>query len=149
MSQRAYITRLNEAVKNGRQVDTLGAHRIEEDNEYIFVSGVASCAVNDAVAILEDYSIVRLTETEAAKGRRIGVAQSAIVNGYYGWVQIRGVSKVNCALNCAKDSTLYATTTAGVLDDAGTTSINGIVATETITTAAPAACLLNYPDTMG
>lgn len=149
MSQRAYVTRINEAYDTGRQIDSLGDHRIEEDKEYIFVSGVASCAANDAVAILEDFSIVRLTETEAAKGRRIGIAQAAIVAGHYGWVQIRGASTVNAALNCAKDKTLFGTATAGVLDDAGTTYIKGIVATETITTAGPAACLLNYPDTMG
>jgi hypothetical protein len=99
-------------------------------NEYIYLEGVASCLARRIVAVDHDgtttTSAVLLNETEGAKGRSLAVAMAAVVDTYYGWFMIRGAATVAVLADDAADAEQLCTTTAGFLDDAGTTPIHGL-----------------------
>jgi hypothetical protein len=48
------------------------------------------------------------------------------VDTYYGWFMIRGVATIAVLADDAADAEQFCTTTAGFLDDAGTTPIHGL-----------------------
>ncbi len=88
----------------------------EAGNEYIFGSGVASCAAGSWVSLDEASQATLLAAN--AKGR-VGVAMGAIVASSYGFFQIYGKNTTALALSdCADNASLYATATAGSVDDA-------------------------------
>ncbi len=122
----------------------------EKGNEYIYALGVASTAVGSWVKLkLSSDSVITalLDETAAALGGILGVAMSASVAAKYGWYQIKGIAEASFLVSCATDVTLFATTTAGSLDDAGTTRIHGVWLedTEPGTATANLTCFLMYP----
>lgn len=88
----------------------------EDGNEYIFGAGVASCLTGSWVSFDEATQATLLAAN--AKGR-VGVAMAAIVASSYGYFQIYGKCLVAKALaDCADNADLYATATAGSVDDA-------------------------------
>lgn len=72
--------------------------------------------------------------------------QVALTSSLYGWVFIGGGAHTGLfALNCALNVKLFATSTAGVIDDAATIScLTGVslIATITTATSAPAWCAI-------
>ncbi len=92
-------------------------------------------------------TIVLLTETIAAKGASIGVAVAALEVDKFGWVQVYGVAEGLVLASDAADALQYATTTAGSLDDAGTTTIHGAQLVDTVTGAGIATFFLSHPCT--
>jgi len=88
----------------------------ESGNEYIFGLGVASCAAGSWVSLDEAAQASLLAAN--AKGR-VGVAMAAITASSYGFFQVYGKSTTALALtSCADNADLYATATAGSVDDA-------------------------------
>lgn len=100
------------------------------DNRYIYLEGVASCAARSMIAIDHDgtttAAAILLTETEGAKGRSLAVALSATTDTKYGWFIIKGLATLANLASDAADAEQLCTTTAGYIDDAGTTPIHGI-----------------------
>lgn len=115
------------------------------NNRYMFVSASTSITSYQAVKIFQSNNYASpLTETLAATGGRIGVARvNGISSGSWGWVQIYGACTVNALSTCASNAVLYATATAGSVDDAGTTKINGLIATAAVTAAAATTAILS------
>ena len=146
--KKVFQTKLTDVASSDKE--GVGTVRKEGDDEYIWLKGVASTVAYAAVCYDEDYATALLTETLAAKGKRVAFAQAAIVADKYGWYQIRGVGKVRCLASCAKESVLYATSTAGCLDDAGTTKIHGVISTETEggTGTDNLICQIQYPHSL-
>ena len=117
-----------------------------EGNVYIYLKGVALTAIGSWVAYDEDFQTSLLTETVAAKLYPVALATVASVASTYAWYMIAGKEYQGLVkASCSKEALLYATTTAGSLDDAGTTTIHGVVATTTVTDAGLTDVILNYP----
>ena len=95
--------------------------------EFIYLNGVASTAVGSVVI----YDQKNGTTTLAAHLSRgpVAVAMSANVAGQFGWYQISGAAVPAVAGAVVAGSLVYATSTAGSLDDAvvATDKIDGAV----------------------
>ena len=84
--------------------------------EFIYALGVASTAVGDWVLINEDdYSTSLLAANDIG---RVGVAMSANVASQYGWYQIGGKAVGKALTGYADNGLVFATATAGSIDDA-------------------------------
>ena len=99
------------------EVVALGTRAKDEDgNEYIFLNGVASCAVGSWVSFDEAFATTLLAANAVG---RVGVAQAAIVASKFGWFKIYGVDTAAKALTgFADNGKIYCTSTAGSVDDA-------------------------------
>lgn len=86
------------------------------EGEFIYLLGLAATAVGDAV-IYNQYTGVTTRLVAGSKGV-VGFAMSANVAAQYGWYQISGAVVANVAAAFAAAADVYATATAGVLDDA-------------------------------
>lgn len=110
----------------------------EAGNGYIFGLGVANCAAGSWVSLDEAVQAALLAAN--AKGR-VGVAMAAIVADKYGFFQVYGKNTIaKVAASFADNGDVYATATAGTVDDAvvagdrvkgawGRSAISGGVAT--------------------
>lgn len=88
--------------------------------EFIYVDGVASCAIRNWVTINgDDGSITRLAANAFGP---VGVAMATLTASYYGWVQISGKALGTCLTQFADNGRVYITGTAGAVDD---TSVAG------------------------
>jgi hypothetical protein len=85
------------------------------EGEFIYLAGVASTAVGDAV--IYDQRAGTTTRTVAGSRGPVAVAMSANVASQYGWYQIKG-SAVMKAGTVAANGNVYVTATAGTIDDA-------------------------------
>lgn len=85
------------------------------EGQFIYLKGVAATAVGSVVV----YDQRAGTTTLATAGSRgpAAVAMSANVAGQYGWYQVHGSAVVK-ALTVAANGNVYATATAGTVDDA-------------------------------
>jgi hypothetical protein len=97
-----------------RKKDILG-------NEYVYLKGVASTAVGDAVVYDETGATARLS-TSTATAQPVAVAMSAnVLATTFGWYQIYGLATVaSGALTVAADAYLQSTATTGAVDDTTT-----------------------------
>lgn len=86
------------------------------ESEFIYLKGVASTVVGDAVAF--DQKAGTTTRTVAATKGPIAVAMSANVANQYGWYCVAGAVPVKVAGAVVAGSIPYVTATAGSLDDA-------------------------------
>jgi len=127
--------------------------RGDKGTEWIYIQAASAIAQYDAVQIDENFSAqpASTTTTDAARGDMIGIAQTAIASGEYGWIARRGTGlKVNAGASCAANTALNSTGTAGQLDDdasVGAEAIDGIVLSAANGGAAgPVDCILNSPD---
>jgi acetylglutamate kinase len=118
------------AAESATQEHELGTRVLATDGgELVYVQANGAITQYDAVGIDENYQAAALTTAMVDDGYMIGFAQIAFTDNYYGWVFVRG-SNINCRVadSCAADVALYTTSTAGVLDDATTTSrVDGVV----------------------
>lgn len=83
--------------------------------EFVYVQGVASCALGDWVTInTDDWSITRIVPNAIGP---VGVAMGAIVASSYGWVCVKGKIDARAA-DVADNGKVYIDTVAGNCDDA-------------------------------
>jgi hypothetical protein len=87
------------------------------EGQFIYVKGVSSGAVGSWVKILEDdYSTALLAANDIGK---VGILMAALdANTKYGWAQVRGKAVGKCLAAFADNGLVYATATAGSIDDA-------------------------------
>ena len=84
--------------------------------EFIYLKGVASTAVGSWVLYNEDdYSTSLLAANDIGQ---VAVAMSANVADQYGWYQIKGKAVGKALAAFADNGNVYATATAGRIDDA-------------------------------
>lgn len=84
--------------------------------EFIYLKGAASTAVGDwATYNMDDGGTTRLVANAIGP---VAVAMSANVASQYGWYQISGKAVANCLAAFADNGNVYATATAGSVDDA-------------------------------
>lgn len=115
-----------------RAVDTLYG-----EGAFIYLKGVASTAVSDAVVY--DVKAGTTTRTVATSAGLVGIAMSANVALQYGWYQIQGEAIVKVAANVAAGKTVSTTATDGTLGP-GATGVTPLYnATAKTATATPTA----------
>lgn len=91
-----------------------GADLVLGAGEFIYLQGVASTAVGDAVVYnADDYSTTRLVANAIGP---VAVAMAAVGAGQFGWYQIGGKALVN-STTVVDNANVYATATPGVVDD--------------------------------
>lgn len=84
--------------------------------EFIYLLGVASTTANSWVTFnADDYSTALLAANAIGP---VAVAMSANVASQYGWYQITGKAIGKAAASYADNGLVYATATAGTVDDA-------------------------------
>lgn len=119
------------------------------EGEFIYLQGVASTAVGDAV--VWDSSFVT-TRTVAASRGAVGIAMSANVASQYGWYQIRGLAVVKVG-TVAANAACQTTATDGTIDDTTTAGqfVDGMVTRTANGTpsAGLAVCVLAHPTATG
>lgn len=98
-----------------------GIDPVYGEGEFIYLQGVASTVVGDAVVFSSAFATTRAV---AASRGAVAVALSANVASQYGWYQISGLAVVKAATVVA-NTACQLTATAGTLDDT-TTSTNYI-----------------------
>jgi hypothetical protein len=86
------------------------------EGEFIYLQGVASTAVGSWVTYNEDDFSTTLLAANAIG--QVAVAMSANVASSYGWYQIKGKAVGKCLTGYADNGLVYATATAGSIDDA-------------------------------
>jgi len=84
--------------------------------EFIYLLGVASTAVGSWVTYLQDGNTTALLAANAIGP--VAVAMSANVASQYGWYQISGKAVGKALAAYADNGLVYATATAGSIDDA-------------------------------
>jgi hypothetical protein len=84
--------------------------------EFMYIKGVASAADKSWVTINMDDGTCTLLAANAIGP--VGVCVSALTASYYGWVQINGKALGKCLTSFADNGRVYATATAGSVDDA-------------------------------
>lgn len=84
--------------------------------EFIYLKGVASTAVGSWVTFNDDDNSTALLAANAIGP--VGVAMSANVASQYGWYQIYGKAVGKALASYADNGLVYATATAGSIDDA-------------------------------
>jgi hypothetical protein len=84
-------------------------------NEFIYLSGVASCAQYDWVTFTGNStgSVTRLA-TASAKGN-VAIAQAAITNNRYGWFLIKGQGRGNADSGTTAGDNLYSSGTVAIV----------------------------------
>lgn len=117
--------------------------------EYVYVQADGAIAATDVVILTEAYQAdsIDTTNSAGAIGDLCGVAEGALADDEYGWIQVKGACTVNVASSAAANTVLNSTATAGRIDDDATSGAETIVGL--VTTAAEssnaAAGMLNYP----
>lgn len=152
-------TRLDKT-KSGTTTDGEGAEfdlgttvKGKDSQVWEYVQAAGAITQNFAVGIDENGQAAHLTGAMVQAGYKIGWASAgAFSDNDFGWVCRSGCNfNGQVGSSCAADISLYATATAGVLDDAGT-SINlldGVVAVaaNNTATAGPVEIMATFPHT--
>lgn len=84
--------------------------------EFVYLAGVATTAVGSWVKFAQDGNTTSLLAANDIGP--VGVAMSANVASSYGWYQIYGKAVGKAAASYADNGLVYATATAGTVDDA-------------------------------
>ena len=113
------------------------------EGEFVYLTGLASTAVGDVVVINKGTTTRALTTSRGP----VGVAMSANVANQYGWYQIAGQAVVNTAGAVADNALVYATATAGSVDDAvvAGAQIDGAVYRGAVGAAGTAVAVIDRP----
>jgi len=84
--------------------------------EFIYLKGVASCAIRNWVSInMDDGTTTRLVADAIGP---VAVAMSTLTASFYGWFQRSGKAIGSCLTQFADNGRVYITGTAGSVDDA-------------------------------
>lgn len=92
-------------------------HNTYGEGEFIYLKGVASTVVGDAV-VYDNYAGSTTRAVAASRGP-VGISMSANVASQYGWYQINGTA-VGKAATVAANAVIQTTATAGTIDDTTT-----------------------------
>jgi hypothetical protein len=114
---------------NGEAGALLGQRVVANDgNTYVFVKASSSVAAFALSIINTEGFIVEATTALAGSSPTVFVVpQLAIASGSYGWAVERGALFSVLALTlCAANAKVFTTTTAGAIDDASTTLVQGL-----------------------
>ena len=116
------------------------------NNEYIYLQGVAACVDGDWVTFDEDYVTIRAV----ADGQgQVAVANAAVdATTEFGWFTIWGREDALCLASFADNGKVYLTATAGSVDDAdvaGDFVVGAIGRSARDTTTGMAEFQLNHP----
>lgn len=114
-------------------------------NEYVYLKGVASTAIGDAV-VFDEAGVTARLSTSTAVAQPVAVAMAAnILATTFSWYQIYGLATVS-ALTVAADAVLQSTATPGSVDDTATGAKTILGATSASATASGfITAWLNYP----
>lgn len=128
----------------GKGFGVLDSYISANGSRYVHVLSSDTIAQFDVIAITSAGVASRLTTVNAIAANRIAVAQATLSSGYFGWGQILGPTSINALSTCSAGVALYATGTAGAIDDGPTTNtkIAGIQLAANITAAAVSAAVL-------
>ena len=107
------------------------------EGSFIYLKGVASTAVSDAVVY--DVKAATTTRTTASTAGLLAIAMSANVASQYGWYQIEGEAVVNAAASIVAGKTVSQTATAGTLGPGATGVTPVYCATAKTATGTPTA----------
>lgn len=101
----------------------LGEYDHGADNtEWVFVRASTAFVAGQCVSYDENWLGIPVSVAAVGDQHGIGFAQTAQLVNQYGWIAISGSNITHRALkSCAADVALYATASAGYLDDAVTT----------------------------
>lgn len=89
---------------------------------FIYLKGVASTAVGDAVTWApDDFTTTRLT---TGGDGAVAFAMAATVANTFGWYQIEGKAVGSVLASFADNGDIYITATAGSVDDSGTVLVH-------------------------
>jgi hypothetical protein len=119
--------------------------------EFMFVKASSAIAQYDFVGISTNFNAASLSVSTTSLAPIVACAQVAIASGSYGWVCLRGGGiSGNVLASAVAGAALYATATAGSLDDAAFSSlqpkIDGVVCTTTKNSiAGNTPVLMSYP----
>lgn len=91
-------------------------HPTYGEGEFIYLAGLANTAVGSWVTFLQDDNSTVLLAANAIGP--VAIAMSANVAAQYGWYQIYGKAVGKCLALYADNGLVYATATAGSIDDA-------------------------------
>lgn len=121
-----------------------------DGKEYVYVQASGAITGAGYVCVIDEAGQAAMaTNTTAVYGQQIGVAQAALADNDYGWVQVFGTANIRVAASCAANAVITSTTTDGQLDDAAGTGTKTIVGAVLTTanggTAANAEGVLTYP----
>jgi hypothetical protein len=119
-----------------------------DGSAWMYVQANGAITQYDWVGVDENFQAGALTAAMAGDGWSVGVAQIAFADNEYGWVAVKGHNiTARVGASCAADVVLYTTATAGVLDDATGTRIDGVVAVtaNSATSIASTEVLMTYP----
>ena len=84
--------------------------------EFVYMKGVASCAIRNWVTLnSDDGTVTRLAANAIGS---CAVAMSTLTASYYGWFQVSGKAIGSCLTAFADNGRVYITGTAGSVDDA-------------------------------
>ncbi len=96
------------------------------EGEFVYLMGVASTAAGDAVCYNSKTGVtVRAVDGGSTSVGAVGIAMAATTAGLYGWYQISGSGPVNAATTAA-NTQAFLTSTAGQIDDTGSSTIAGL-----------------------
>lgn len=131
-------------------IQTGSKFRASDNKEYIYLKGIGSTTVGLWVAQDHDgtdFITALLTEDIGVKGVVVAVALASTIADTYGWYQICGEVEGASLISNAADADQFCTTTAGSLDDAGTTTVHGIRLIDTATAAENVTYIIDNPHT--
>lgn len=127
--------------RNGKAILVRAASGIAANNMVVYgPSSAQASASTDAFP----------ASTTNLGGRALGIAQTSIASGSYGWIHTEGVRemKVLASAGTLPNVPLYTTGTAGVVDDATVTAgyLQGLYLLQTASTGATSAvqCILKH-----
>lgn len=117
------------------------------EGEFVYLKGVASTVVGDAVRIIEGHGTARLLATDTSAGQPVAFAMSANVANQYGWYCVRGRCAAVFAGAAVAGASVQATATAGSIDDTATAGdyISGTVVAATVAGAGAGDVYTAYP----
>jgi len=130
-------------VKTGNSVLVQTGTRVKTNDggEAVYVQAGSAIPQYNMVVLAVDNTVTNATTALLTDGsgtaKEVGWAQTSIASGSYGWVQTSGRPKGKLATDCADRVILFATATAGVLDDATVSAayVVGVVSKTTISNA--------------
>ena len=120
--------------------------------EFVYMQGIGSAVYGSWVNFDEDYVPI-LLDTDAAEMGRVAIATAAIdATTEFGWYWIYGEAEGLCLASFLDDAIVFATSTAGSVDDTdtGVGFVTGAVGRSARdTTTGTAVFELNYPHISG
>jgi hypothetical protein len=114
------------------------------NSKFMYTRALSTVAAYDALSITVDSTVAPLSIANAsANGGAVAFAQNAIASGSFGWVALSGDKiRVNVVADSALGAPLFATATAGSVDNAtGTSGLGFIAGLRTLSSATTASAL--------